>query len=124
VHDEGGAVADLERAPHGGAVAAHRVEVEVVRHDGGLDAAVLELVGRQGVDRDVPPGGIGGRTGVARELRSLPRQVVVVEHGGTVAEHAGERVGGPRVEWERAHVLDDDPVGALERPLERRRVRW
>jgi hypothetical protein len=44
------------------------------------------------------------------EVRSLPREVVVMEEGPTLAQHVIEHVARVEVEGERGEVLDDDEV--------------
>ena len=75
----------------------------------------VQLVAAQLVDGDVGPGAIVGRRGEMGQVGALPRQVVMVQHGGPPGADLGHQGGGRRVEGERAEVLDDDEVGRCQR---------
>ena len=82
---------------------------------------VGELLDREPVDAHVAPGRVVGRqVGDVGEAGPLPRRVVVVQDGRATAEPSGHDLCGPRVQRDRAQVLDDDQIGVGQR---RRRPR-
>jgi len=119
VDDERDAVAHADGGAHPRTITLRGIEVEVVRHDDGVDPAIRELGRGERVDRHVPPRRVGGRPVPVPVLRALPREVVVMQDGGAALDGGRDRVGGGRVERERADVLHDHEVGGLERSLER-----
>ena len=58
----------------------------------------------------VPQGSVA-RTFSVREVRALPREVMVVKERATTFEHLIERVARVEVQWQRDEVLDDHQVG-------------
>ena len=107
-----------DRLAHRVAVAGRRVEVEVVRDDGRVDAAVASSSAEQLVDRDVAPRGVVGHLGDVREncVRCHGRSWWC-STAGRPSSSAATSVGGRGVERQRADVLDDDAVRVAERGL-------
>ena len=83
-----------------------------------MEATRRQLVAAQLVDGDVRPRRVVGRRGQVGQMRPLPRQVVMVQHGGTAGAGRRHDGRGRRVEGERAQVLDHDEVGPGQRPLD------
>ncbi len=99
------------RGPHGRALARRRIRVERVVDRRGLNAAGRQLGAAQLVDGHVRPCGVVGRRREVGQVRTLPRQVVVMQQrrtSGAGRRHHGRRFG---VQGKRAQVLDDDQIG-------------
>ncbi len=93
----------------------HRVRVERVVDRGGGDVVRGQLTATQFVDGDMRPRRVVRRWGHVRQVRPLPREVVMVQEGRPAGTHGRGQGGGGWVERERAQILNDDHIGRRQR---------